>query len=43
LRYLRMLFKRMNRRCAVTNTLTTFIRCLRRMPGFEDSWFSYPT
>ncbi len=43
LRYLRMPFARMNRRCAVTNTPMTFIRCLRRMPGFGDSWFSYLT
>src|SRR5271167_3326119 len=33
----------MNRRFAVTSTSTTFTRCLRRMPGFEGSWFSYLT
>jgi hypothetical protein len=27
----------------VTNTPTTFARCLRRMPGFERFWFSYRT
>jgi hypothetical protein len=27
----------------LTNTPTTFTRCLRRMPGFERFWFSYRT
>jgi hypothetical protein len=36
-----MPFEGMNRHFGVTNTPTTFIRCLRRMPGFDGSWFSY--
>ena len=43
-RYLRkMPFEGMNRHFGVTNTPTTFTRCLRRMPGFEGFWFSYRT
>ena len=34
-RCLKMPFERMSLRAAVANMTTTFIRCVRRMPGFE--------
>jgi hypothetical protein len=42
-RYLRkMPFEGTNRHLGVT-TPTTFTRWLRKMPGFESCWFSFPT
>jgi hypothetical protein len=35
LRCLKMPFERMSLRVAAANITTTFIRCVRRMPGFE--------
>jgi hypothetical protein len=42
-RYLwKMPFEGTNRHLGVT-TPTTFTRWLRKMPGFESCWFSFPT
>jgi len=40
---LRMPSWKLNRHFVVTNTPTKFTCCSRRMPGFEDFWFSYLT
>ena len=42
-RSLRMPFEGMNPHFGMANTPKTFTRCLRRMPDFEDLWFSYRT
>jgi hypothetical protein len=41
LRYSRVPFERMSRSFGQMNTQTTFTRCLRRTPDFEDYWFDH--
>ena len=40
-RCLKMPFERMSRRVVMVNMTSTFIRCVRRMPGFEGLWSNY--